>query len=102
MKTFYEWDVETLDANGDVQDHDHESKLKAHRQYGAAILSGKRNDLRLVLVRDVGSDDDGVAERAWAYVKDGKLPDEFDDGTPVPQRFHIELNSAYKKKETKQ
>ena len=86
----YEWDVETLDKHGDVYDHDFEDRL-------APLL--QRNKINsnnvLVLVASWGNDDNGVTDRAWAYVQaDGTLPNTFDNGHPVPKRFHDELRKA--------
>jgi hypothetical protein len=46
---------------------------------------------RLGLVRDRGNDLEGLLDRQWAYVEDGKLPEYFDGGILVPAKFHKEL-----------
>ena len=87
MRTYYEWDVEEVDSDGDVSDHDFDEKLsvllKAHP-------IGENESL--VLVYNLGSELDGIQDRAWAYVKEGELPEEFDNGYRVPMRFHHELS----------
>jgi hypothetical protein len=101
-QTSYEWDLEITDEHDDVVDHIFHDKcpglIARNRQ---AVLSLKRNEsVNLVLVRNVGegykSDplSFGLIERSWAYVKDGKLPETFDDGYSVPKRFHKELEKA--------
>ena len=50
--------------------------------------------VRLGLVRDRGDDLEGLIDRQWAYVEDGKLPEFFDGGVLVPARFHNELKGA--------
>ena len=82
----YEWDIETVDNNGDIQDHHHSDTcfdlIKCPLEKGE----------RLVLVRNLGNDEDGLQDRQWAYVDPTGLPDFFDGGAKVPQRFHRELN----------
>jgi len=95
MPVQYEWDVETFEiTDGEVEivDHDHSEKLLIS-QYMKASKAGNRKSL--VLVRDVVSDN-GVEDREWAYVQDGKLPTHFQDaygkhGTKVPKSKHLEL-----------
>lgn len=89
----YEWDYETIDAYGDIEDHNHATKLFEYNKsaYDCCI------NVRLVLVRDVGNDRDGLISRSWAYVdEDKKLPEYFtdSDGTKVakvPNWFKTEL-----------
>lgn len=95
VRTEYEWDIETVDAemlaegstDPDIEGHEESDKCPSR------VLASNE---RLVLVRHTGSDAEGVLDRFWAYVKDGKLPECFEDcGRPtqikVPQRFHAEL-----------
>ena len=84
MKVQYEWDREWVDEHGDVQDHNHSKKVLP--------LIAEEGDL--VLVRDVVDEFGSVEDRQWAYVKDGKLPEEFCGGARVPKRFHSELAHA--------
>ena len=87
VKTIYEWDIETIAPWGDILDHNHEDRL--------CDLPPLEEGQRLVLVRDRFCDFDGLIDRQWAYVEEGKLPERFDDGqvelAKVPQRFHKEL-----------
>lgn len=87
----YEWDIETLDEHGDIEDHFHSDKCPKQP------LTVKQ---KLVLVRDVGNDEKGVVTRSWAYVADGILPDYFENAAQiqthnkVPKRFHEEFARA--------
>lgn len=95
-RTNYEWLVEQIDADGDVIDCSHFDTALAAVAWAAGLGAGVRYDI--ALVRDVECEFDGVIERVWAYVVDGKLPEwavEFDReafGTEgvrrrVPQRY---------------
>lgn len=83
--TIYEWDFETVDEYGDVQDHNAEDKLTSFP---------KDTEGNLVLVRQEGSDAEGVTGRYWAYVKDGQLPEYFEDSTG--QEVNIKVPKKYK------
>lgn len=88
MQTLYEWDYETVDVHGDVQDHNHADKL-------SMFTDSDKTD-SLVLIRNSGNEAEGLTERYWAYVKNGKLPEYFQDSNEnnickVPARFHAEL-----------
>lgn len=93
-KVAYEWTLETVE-DGDIVDSNFADSLT---EIDKADLIGKD----LGLVRNEGNENDGVTDRLWAYVKDGKLPGCFSDsmGTPiaikVPQRFHNELKQYLK------
>lgn len=115
MKVCYEWDAEEYYPNecigilandglveaGEIHDHNYSEKaieaLRAVRRgYG-----DPRIDVRLVLVRQTVDKYGSVSEWAWAYVKDGKLPEFFSDAfdrqiTKVPKKFIAELESAYR------
>lgn len=102
QKTVYEWDVETWDEHDDIQDHAHSDKLEAGMLDTCTYIDENNDAItpHLVLVRDVWelfSEEDGdLKYRDWAYVKDGKLPEEFMDGIKVPKRFHEELARVIK------
>ena len=88
----YEWDYESVDEHGDIIDHNFFDECP-----GIPI----EPNVELVLVRNElkGWCDDfqqtcDLKHRAWAYVKDGKLPYEFDDGYRVPRQFHRDLTKA--------
>lgn len=87
-KTRYEWDFERFEpVGGDVLDHDHRDRL---RDFGRLPEKGER----IVLVRDVICEFDGVIDRGWAYVEDGRLPEYFmgsDEEVRVPKKYHREL-----------
>ena len=90
MKVTYEWAWEVTDEDGDITDCDYLTSLAECRQMGPA-------DADLALVKSYGNDDDGLVERFYAYCQPGPagtglvLPQFFEDGTPVPQRFHKEV-----------
>jgi len=82
----YEWGFESVDEYGDIIDHDFRDDFPG--------LPTEPN-IKLVLVRNElrGWSDDfdmscDLDHRAWAYVEDGKLPETFDDGYPIPKKFH--------------
>lgn len=92
----YEWDVELVEIEGEggediIVDHDfYQSYKEAKVSASAKPEDGHRYDM--VLVRD---DDKG---REWAYMKDGRLPEYFNDaygneGTRVPKKFHKEVSN---------
>lgn len=91
-RTSYEWDLESIDEYGDITDHDWCNKCPG-------IPPDQKT--RLVLIRDVYqglaaefNESATLRHRAWAYVVDGKLPEKFDDGHPIPKRFHKELEKV--------
>lgn len=97
MTTTYEWDIE-LWNDEEIVDHDHRDRLTEFgmeeliQAINSDVVSAEGDYTRLVLVRD--SDKDG---RAWAYVEDGKMPEQFLDAyqrpvCPVPKRFIEEFN----------
>lgn len=92
----YEWTIETIDEYGDVIENDFAEKLSS---FDKDEIKGKD----LGLVRNEGNEIDGLEDRYWAYVKDDKLPEYFEDGAgyhiaiKVPQRFHKELEKYLNK-----
>lgn len=90
----YEWTLEEID-NGDVVDSDFSDTLTFDKSLlGMNTLLG--------LVRNEGNENDGVTDRLWAYVKDGKLPEYFTNANgqtvsyKVPVKFHNELKTYLK------
>lgn len=82
-RVIYEWDVEVTDEYGDVIDHDFGSEFPG---------IPKSENEHLVLIRYSYADDQITEEsRGYAYVKNGQLPDLFDDGYNVPKRFKREV-----------
>lgn len=96
MGVYYEWDIEEVDDNGDIQDHDFRDRIKDF--VVLPVIDGER--CQLVLVRNVGDEDSGVEDRTWAYAEADcsrwKLPATFEDGHKVPKRYHDELSKAFK------
>ena len=86
----YEWCRETLDENKDIQDIEHEEELID------AIKCPLGKNQRLVLVRNLGSDDCGLKDRQWAYLSRSGLPEFFDGGAKVLKRHHKELEKILK------
>lgn len=90
-RTTYEWVCETLDAEGEIVECHYTTTLAECLQLATA-----GDDLGLV--QRIGNDDDGELERAYAYVQPAagrpgrELPEYFDNGARVPQRFHAELS----------
>jgi len=83
-KISYEWDIETTDENDDIVDHEHGYTLKDLHKLG--------KNQRLVLVCDQVDAWGDLILRSWACADDGALPQTFDCGRKVPQKFHRELD----------
>lgn len=82
----YEWDIETIDINGDIVDHEHFDKIP-----NRPLISDEE---RLVLVRD-----NHRKGRSWAYVENGVLPDQFKDAFDhpvcrIPSRYRTEFQKS--------
>lgn len=80
----YEWVIETLDSDGNIEDVDHSDSFP-----------GMPNECREVAVV---CDDYSTHPmlRSWAYIKDGLLPEYFEDAggldtRKVPKKYHKEL-----------
>jgi len=92
-----EWLLEELEEDGsadpDILDTHCFPTLAEARAFAAQCDL----PLRFGLVRDRGDDLEGIVDRQWAYVEDGKLPERFDwgggedGGAKVPARYHNEL-----------
>lgn len=100
MATTYEWSVEFCDGPEDEADI---LDSIFRDTYAEALADGQndgRENWRIVLVRNVGDDLEGLTDRAWAYIRDGALPETFtygadeDSGIRVPKRFHDEVKRA--------
>ena len=92
----YEWTVEEIDADGDIQDVNFwpETELSAALDYLKASGPGHRIGLlrRVAVTECIGRDwrNDSTTDeegRDYAYPVNGFLPTECDFGTPVPARF---------------
>lgn len=94
--THYEWIVETLDEDGNVEDVAHWATY-AEALVWAATLQQQERDVDVGLYwRKVDDDDPFFFDEAWAYIDEGSLPVFFEDAygvqkTKVPQRFHREV-----------
>lgn len=90
QETYYEWGAEHNDDDENINDCDFFDKLADAVAFIAGVPGWE-----IVLVRNVGSDSEGVEDRQWAYPDaDGNLPEHFDGGAKVPQRFHKEWEAA--------
>lgn len=95
MSRAYEWVVEEVNADEDIVETDAyptaaAALTHAHRR----PAPGCRFDVGLVL--NIGDDDRGLQDRQWAYIDDaGFLPEQFDGGARVPQRFAKELEAIH-------
>ena len=87
----YEWDVEETEKGTDeIMDHLFCDSFEDAVRTAAAVDADEHVYACIVLVRD------SYADRSWAYMKDGKLPEMFKDAmgvevAKVPRRFHREV-----------
>lgn len=103
MTVCYEWDVEEVTAAesesfeaGECIDHYHQTSYEdclAFMRSPVKSFADLDVEYCICIVRD---DDEG---RAWAYLENGKLPDNFEDAyqvpvAKVPKRFHEEVAKA--------
>ena len=100
MAVTYEWLVDFVDEDGDIIDVYHAdtyAEALKWAQDSDFLQSREFHHADIGLVRDVGNDLEGITDRQWAYIEDGKLPERMDwgggetGGAKVPQRFHKEL-----------
>ena len=103
MRVSYEWDIETWEGD-EIIDHDFRDRLHDFGGEKLTLAVNQDHDdadryYRLVLVRNEGSQVEGITDRLWAYVTDdGKLPEFFEQAgemettVRVPKRFHREFN----------
>ena len=98
----FEWVVEHVDECGDIHEHeftDNLSKDKFVQEQIKDVLEGtqfwKGLTPRLALIRDYGSDAEGLLGRAYAYTSmvDGELvlPEQTELGHKIPDRFRNQL-----------
>ena len=89
----YEWAVEkTADDSGDIDDvRFWPSYAEAVADAATPVEAGTTN--HIALVRSVGIEADGMVDRSYAYLKEDRLPDFFENDHRVPQRFHREFRS---------
>jgi len=97
MAIRYEWDIEEVDEFDDISNHDFRTKLSDYSCGVFCMINAI--EARLVLVKNSGNNVEGLKHRAWAYAAWDKeadewfLPECFDDGSKVPQKFHDELKA---------
>lgn len=93
MAISYEWVFEEYDEYGDIID-----PLFAYTL--AEALKNEPENINhiigIALVRNEGDDIDGLQVREYAYIKNGQLPIEFDDGYKIPKKFHKEVKNNHK------
>ena len=86
----YEWVYEYVDQHGDIIDPMYTDSAADAFSYVAS--TGEGLSWQIALVKSIGNDSDGLKERDYAYIKEGKLPTMFpNENWKVPQRFHDEL-----------
>lgn len=94
---FYEWAVETIDEFSNIEDVDHFDTYAEVLQFIEQNEPEPGYEYRVALTRLRYSPDDRdqLVERSYAYMDDGALPREFEDGDMcrVPAKFHKEVSA---------
>lgn len=90
MATEYEWIVEEIAEDGEVWD------VFSFDSLTEALENMGEGDILALRKMKSNSECDSVDDMAYAYVKNGVLPVEFDDGKAVPKKFHKEFEKFYK------
>ena len=85
-RVIYEFVIEEKDSSGDIVNLLFYNELK---YFYANQPQNKNYDI--ALVRTTGNDNEGVKNKSYAYLSDGILPNYFDDGIAVPQKYLQEL-----------
>ena len=80
-KVFYEWSLETIDEHGDIIDSD----------FSDTPFKEIESNQRMCLVRNEGNEADGLTDRHWAFVVDGKLPEYFTDSNECEVGYKVPL-----------
>ncbi len=89
-EVYHEWVIEWRDQYGDIQDFDRAlslSDIPCHH-FDVKYPFGST---KLMLQRRAGCHANGLTELGYAYVNEGALPDTFDCGHKIPQRFRRQL-----------
>lgn len=91
----YEWDIETTDEYGDVVDHDFDRDFPGYPVRDNHHPPGEKH---VVLIRYQFAPD-GITQdsKGYAYIRNGRLADYFDDGYNVPARFHKKVIQSAKR-----
>ena len=95
-KVSYEWDIETVDEFGDIQEHASAKRLNEFppEDLQLAIKTGNLALIRNTWI-DYGDGENGeLDDKSWAYVSDGRLSIEFDNGIPVPVKYLTEYQTV--------
>lgn len=94
-KIYYEWAVEEMVVeNGqvteDIEDNSFYDKID-----DIFILNELENlslpQYELCLWKRKGNEYDGMTDSTWAYVQNGELPEEFNDGSRIPEHMKFQL-----------
>lgn len=91
QKTFYEWDIETLDEHGDIEDHNHSDKCPGFPSDENKILVLIRDTYEWPVNDPKRKCSPDLIDRQWAYVENRKLPKQFNGGAKIPIPFREEL-----------
>jgi hypothetical protein len=91
IRILYEWDAETVDWLGDILDHNHGTLVEALK-----TTAPEGQHVNVVLIKEEYCESEKVTDRTWAHVSNGKLPNKFEDGKVVPERFHAVLEKETK------
>ena len=109
---WYEWVIEEIIVHGhdehgiieDIEENFFGDKLTDYylNEVRDAIekrrISGEETKYTMLgIIYHLGNEDDGELDRDYAYVDEGKLPECFEFGRKIPQRFHKEL-AAFQKR----
>lgn len=97
-KVSYEWVFEEYDEHGDIIDplfYDHFPQAQEQIEEFAFV---RGHTCAVALVRDLGSAEEGLVDRGYAYVSGTSVPDLFDNGETVPQRFKKQVATYFKSK----
>ena len=86
----YEWAIEHVDENGDIQDLDH------HDDFMSAWVEPVTHfGKNIALSRNKGNEEDGLCERGYAYIKNKSLEQYFCSGHKVPEKFLQEVKKVF-------
>lgn len=87
LKTHYEWVAEEItdDEYEDIIDCNYCDTYKD----AVKFCEGKKSQIALVISK--GSMAEGLQDREYAYLENGRLPECFDGGKKIPKRFHEEI-----------
>jgi hypothetical protein len=103
MAIFYEWIVEFLEDGSEDSDIYDTSAMDTYAEAHLAATTWETTPfVRIGLTRNEGNDIEGLTDRMWAYIKEGKLDEWFNQGTDfptgvsVPKRYMKELENFHK------